>query len=102
MRHERTLTEAGKKEVGHIFGSGYVPLVYWTPMYAKLRGELSRVFLVDWEALSEVQQDLVIAYMVDKFDDGISDQIRCAISQRGHFPIQSKYLIESYDMRYFY
>lgn len=99
-RHKRLLSAEGEQEFGHIFTDGYVPVVRWTPIEASLRGISSLVFLVDWEALSASQQDQVIDYMVSKFDDSIPDQIRRAISGAGHFPIQWKYVIESYDMRF--
>lgn len=98
---QRLLTDAGKKEVGHIFTDGYVPLTQSTPVDAILRGSTKLVFLVDWNALTAEQQDAVIYYMMDKFGEGIPDQIRMAISDKGCFPISWKYVIESYDMHHF-
>jgi len=97
---QRLLTYDGKKKLGYIFTDGCVPLIQQTPVNASLRGSLESVFLVDWNALTEEQQDAVIHYMMDKFDEGIPDQIRMEISDKGHFPIRDKYIIESYDMRY--
>ena len=97
---QRTLTDKGKKELGHIFTDGYVPVIQPTPVCANLRGSSELVFFVDWNALTAEQQDAAIHYMMDKFGEGIPDQIRMAISDKGHFPIRSKYIIESYDMRY--
>lgn len=98
-KYQRTLSVEGEQELGHIFTGGYLPLIQWTPIYANLRGEPSRVFLVDWNALSEQQQDLVIEFMTSAFADGVPDIIRSDISKNGHFPIRCKYVIESYDLR---
>lgn len=99
--YTKTLSAEGEKELGYIFTAGSVPLTQNTPIYASLRGEINRVFLVDWTKLTEEQQDKVIEYMMDKFGEGIPDQIRKAIAANGHFPLRDKYVIEAYSIRNF-
>ena len=97
----RTLTIEGEKEFGDLFRSG-VPVVYWTPCYANLQGREGNqlVFLVDWTRLTDKQKTKCVEYMSKKFDvDGL--RIRKRIDSDGFFPIQHKYVIESYDMRHF-
>lgn len=95
----RILSADGEKEVGHIFKEG-VPVQSWTPLWANLRGQEDLVFLVDWNALSEKQQSLVLAYMHRKF--GVDPRyIRKDIEADGYFPIRQKWVIESYDLRSF-
>jgi len=101
-KHQRRLTAAGEKEVGHIFTTGYVPLTQYTPVYANLRGlGKSLVFLVDWNGLTEEEQEQCLFYISEK-NMGVSpDVIRSDIEADGYFPIQHKYILESYSMRYF-
>ena len=114
--HKRTLSTEGKAEVGHIFTDGYVPVQEYTPRNAILPGlskddteenihgeainnSLQRVFLVDWASLTEAQQFLVLEYMAEKF--GASEQvIREDLEIWTFFPIRTKWVIESYDMRF--
>ena len=103
--HKRTLSTEGKAEVGHIFTDGYVPVQEYTPRYAILPGlskddtNYQRVFLVDWASLTETQQFLVLEYMAQKF--GASEQvIRNDLEDWTFFPIRTKWVIESYDMRF--
>lgn len=102
-KYQRLFTSEGEKEFGHIFKHGRVPLTQQTPIYAKLggAGDNERVFLVDWKQLTAKQQSQIIEYMSEKFSDTPA-HIRVKIEQMGHFPIRSKYVIESYSMRYFY
>ena len=102
--HKRPLSTEGKAEVGHIFTDGYVPVQEYTPRGALLPGvskddtDYQRVFLVDWASLTEAQQFLVLEYMAEKF--GASEQvIRNNLETYTFFPIQAKWVIESYDMR---
>ena len=114
--HKRTLSTEGKAEVGHIFTDGYVPVQEYTPRGAILPGvseddteenylwlrhvySLQRVFLVDWASLTEAQQFLVLEYMGQKFGES-EHVIRADLEERTFFPIQVKWVIESYDMRF--
>ena len=57
-------------------------------------------FLVDWKALNEDQQSLILQYMGAKF--GASQSEICGrIEADGHFPIRSEWVIESYSLRMF-
>ena len=98
---ERLLTLEGEELLGYIFTDGRVPLTQQTPISANLVGlgvdEL--VFLVDWGRLSELQQQLALTFMTERFGAPI-DIIKADIEGRGFFPIQKKYIVESYDMRY--
>ena len=103
--HKRTLSTEGEAEVGHIFTDGYVPVQEYTPRNAILPGlskddtDYQRVFLVDWASLTEAQQFLVLEYMAEKF--GASEQvIREDLEIWTFFPIRTKWVIESYDMRF--
>ena len=51
----RSLSPEGEKEIGHIFKEG-VPVQTYTPIWAKLRGQLELVFYVDWNSLGENQK----------------------------------------------
>ena len=103
--HKRTLTTEGKAEVGHIFTDGYVPVQEYTARDAILPGvsknatDYQRVFLVDWASLTAAQQCLVLAYMAQKF--GAPEHvIRADLQERTFFPIRTKWVIESYAMRF--
>ena len=98
--YTRILSEEGKKEIGHIFGSGIVPLTRYTPLWANLRGESCLVFLCNWDALGDNQKSAVIEYLANKFDADPND-IRTDIDASGHFPIRHQWIIESYNMRHF-
>ena len=103
--HKRVLSTAGKAEVGHIFTDGYVPVQEYTPRGAILPGiskdatDYQRVFLVDWASLTEAQQFLVLEYMGQKFGES-EHVIRNDLENRMFFPIRTKWVIESYDMRF--
>ena len=103
--HKRALSTEGKTEVGHIFTDGYVPVQEYTPRGAILLGvseddtDYQRVFLVDWASLTEAQQFLVLEYMGQKFGES-EHVIRADLEERTFFPIQVKWVIESYDMRF--
>ena len=99
--YKRTLSAAGKAEVGHIFTDGYVPVQEFTPTYLNLEGldEKQRVFLVDWASLTEAQQFLVLEYMAQKFRES-EHVIRDNLEKHTNFPIRTKWVIESYDMRF--
>ena len=103
--HKRTLTTEGKAEVGHIFTDGYVPVQEYTPRNAILPGlskdatDYQRVFLVDWASLTEAQQFLVLKYMRQKFRES-EHVIRNDLENWTFFPIRTKWVIESYDMRF--
>ena len=102
--HKRILTTEGKAEVGHIFTDGYVPVQEYTPRNAILPGvskddtDYQRVFLVDWASLTEAQQCLVLEYMSQKFGEP-EHVIRADLQDWTFFPIRTKWVIESYDMR---
>ena len=96
----RSLTDAGRKELGYIFKSGNVPtLLGGVPIEVEIEGKLNRFFLVDWESLDTKQQDLCVHYIMNKFDETDPSVVLQEIESNGHFPLQSKYLIESYDLR---
>lgn len=103
--HKRALSTEGKAEVGHIFTDGYVPVQEYTPRGAILPGvseddtDYQRVFLVDWASLTEAKQFLVLEYMGQKFGES-EHVIRADLEERTFFPIQVKWVIESYDMRF--
>lgn len=100
--NKRLLSEEGNKELGHIFTDGYVPTTQYTPVYANLRGLGStRVYLVDWNRLTEQQQHQCILYISEKNAGANPAQIRLDIEQQGHFPIRTQWIVESYDMCYF-
>ena len=99
---ERRLTLEGEELLGYIFTDGIVPLIQQTPISANLigLGDKELVFLVDWKRLKELHKLLILEFMTKKF--GVSqDEIQVDIESRGFFPLQKKYIIESYDMRYF-
>ena len=95
-----SLSPEGQKEFGHIF-KGYVPVLGPTPIKVDLDGLGDQhSFLVDWKALSEDQQILILQYMGAKF--GASQSEICGrIEADGHFPIRSEWVIESYSLRMF-
>ena len=103
--HKRTLSPAGEAEIGHIFTDGYVPVQEYTPRNAILPGlskdntDYQRVFLVDWASLTEAQQFLVLEYMSQKFGEP-QHVIRADLETWTFFPIRTKWVIESYDMRF--
>ena len=95
-----SLSPEGQKELGHIF-NGYVPVVSPTPVKVDFDGcDDQHSFLVDWKALSEDQQTLILQYMGAKFGASESE-IRGEIEADGHFPIRSEWVIESYSLRMF-
>ena len=102
--YKRTLSAAGKAEIGYIFTDGYVPVQEYTPRNTILPGvskddtDYQRVFLVDWASLTEAQQFLVLEYMGQKFGES-EHVIRADLQERTFFPIRVKWVIESYDMR---
>lgn len=90
--------------MGYIFKDGYIPVKQITPIFAELEGHPEKsvlVFLVDWARLSAEQQDLALTYLSKKFVDAQLSEIRCQLEADGYFPIQQKWVIESYDMRMF-
>ena len=102
--HKRALSTEGKAEVGYIFTDGYVPVQEYTSRDAILPGvskddtDYQRVFLVDWASITEAQQFLVLEYMAQKFGES-EHVIRNDLEERTFFPIRTKWIIESYDMR---
>ena len=95
-----SLSPEGQKEFGHIF-KVYVPVLGPTPIKVGLDGLGGQdSFLVDWKALSEDQQILILQYMGAKFGASQSE-IRGRIEADGHFPIRSEWVIESYSLRMF-
>ncbi len=100
----RCLSQEGQAEFGHIFEDGYVPVKEFTPSYANLEGhpeESTRVFLVDWTRLRTEQQTRVLTYLSKKFPNAQPSEIRDRLEADGYFPIQHKWVIESYDLRHF-
>lgn len=101
---ERSLSPEGHAEFGHIFKEGYVPVKEFTPSYVTLEGHPEKstlVFLVDWTRLSAEQQTLVLTYLSEKFPNAQPSEIRDRLETDGYFPIQHKWVIESYDLRHF-
>ena len=100
-KHVRTLSPEGKKELGHIFVSGYVPCRFFTPTHAEI-GDLGeqRVFLVDWQTLSDEERSGALQYMSEKFGEP-QEVIRAEVESNGGFPIRHEWVIESYSMRMF-
>ena len=98
----RTLSEKGEKEFGAIFPAG-VPCKEIAPVTVDLEGfdEPQQVFMVEWRELSHLQKDLVVEYMALKFDDVPTDVIRGQLDTDGQFPIRAKFVVESYDIRFF-
>ena len=95
----RTLSEKGEKEFGFIFPAG-VPCKEIEPVTLEL-GEPQQAFIVDWRELSLLQKDLITEYMARKFDDVPSHVIRDQLDTDGWFPIRAKFVVESYDIRFF-
>lgn len=95
----RTLSEEGQKELGHIFDGGVPTRQGGVPIEVEIEGNLKRFFLVDWESLEAYQKDLCVHYIMNKFDESDVSQVWREIESNGYFPLQSKYLIESYDLR---
>ena len=95
----RTLSAAGEKEVGHIFKGG-VPVKQITPVKVELADQdgSELVFLIDWDRLTDAQQEQCIEYLTEKFDASPAE-IKAYIAAMGYFPIRHKFVIESYDMR---
>ena len=101
---ERSLSQEGQAEFGHIFKDGQIPVKAFTPTYAELEGHSEKsplVFLVDYTRLSAEQKTLLLTYLSEKFPKAQPLEIRDQLETDGHIPIQHKYVIESYDMRYF-
>jgi len=102
MAHFRPLTEDGKKKIGHIFDNPeLIPLRQYTPVSANIAGEQKLMWLVDWESLSETEQQKVLWYMSEKHGEPNLDVIREEIEKLAYFPIQYEWMLESYDMRHF-
>lgn len=101
----RLLSQEGQAEFGHIFKDGYVPVTQITPVYANLQGHPEKsllVFLVDWTRKPTVEQaNLVLEYLSKKFPNAQASEIRNQLETDGQFPIQHKWVIESYDLRHF-
>ena len=97
----RNLTSEGREELGHIFPHGYVPLKQYTPLYANvvgLRGK-QQVWLIDWEFITELQRIQVAEYIAAKFE-GDAQMVHRDLEEKGFVPVQYKYIIESYDLRF--
>ncbi|RKU10863.1 hypothetical protein C6503_19455 [Candidatus Poribacteria bacterium] len=101
----RSLSPEGRVRFGHIFKAGYIPVKQITPIWANLQGHPDGaeqlVFLVDWTRLSTEQQTLVLDYLSEKFIDARPSEIHRQFEADGYFPIQHKWVIESYDLRHF-
>lgn len=101
MAHFRPLSQKGKDKIGHIFDMPeMVPLRQHTPVSAKVNGEDVFMWLVDWKALSDGEQERVLEYMVNKFNVDDQEPIREQFEKDGYFALQWEYINEAYDHRF--
>jgi hypothetical protein len=62
------LNDDGKKIWGFVFPDGGVPVKGISPCKAQIEGKGEmQVYLVDWAALDEKQQDLILEHLGHKF-----------------------------------
>lgn len=101
-----SLNEEGREKLGDIFGDAVqvqagTPkgVILWNPKTEQFDLH-ARVWLVDWASLTNTQQEKAITYMRDNLHANPSE-IRKQLETDGHFPLDVKWTIETYDMRYF-
>lgn len=101
-----SLNEEGREKLGHIFGETVQvqagtpnDVILWNPETEEFDFH-ARVWLVDWASLTDAQQEKAITYMRDNLHANPSE-IRKQLETDGHFPLDVKWTIEAYDMRYF-
>ena len=98
-----SLSKEGEKEFGHIFPGG-VPIkrghLIKTVKLERSGKAIDRICCVDWDALDEDQRSKCLVYMSERF--GVDPKtIRADIESRGWLPLQTRYIIEAYDLRFF-
>ena len=110
-----SLSDKGKKEYGHIFCEGVVPVKYKYLTDFSFREVLERrvdedrmrlapeilekfpngnlVCIVDWEKMTEVQRTALVEKLSVAFKSSAS-QIRGHLNLLGYFPMQAEYVRE--------
>lgn len=91
-KHWGILNEEGKKEFGHIFPDGIVPLKILLPENATLEGQegVHRIYKCDISLLTEEQYTKLVEYMSDK--SGVSfSEVMSSVSMDGFIPMSSRW-----------
>lgn len=85
------LNDEGKKVWGFVFSDGEAPVKNLVDQTAILEGKgEEQVYLVDWAALSQDQQSLILNHLGTKFHAPI-EEIEAEISKKG-LPLRAKYV----------
>lgn len=92
-----SLNDEGKKLWGDIFQDGRVPICGITDAKAQLEGEgEQRVFLVQWTALTDIQQAAILNRLSERFH-APKEVILKDIRQKG-LPLRVRYTTETVAM----
>jgi len=84
------LNDEGKKVWGYVFPDGAIPVRNVVPFQATLGDHDEDVYLVDWEALTGEEQDLILEHLKNRFGDSV-DAVRREILKSG-LPLRAKYV----------
>lgn len=86
-----TLSEKGTKAIGHIFDDGLVPVVRPDAVWATVGIEPALVVLVDWNELTDDQQDQCLEYISRENNHADVGVIRKGIEDMGYLPMQENW-----------
>ena len=104
-----SLSDEGKKEYGHIFPDGEVPIKKGHLVEeASLEGspdEIDRVCCVDWGVLTAEQKMALVAKVAADFQDlypqDLKPEVRAYFEELGYVPMRIEFVLEAYDLRFF-
>lgn len=92
FRHWVYLSETGKKEIGHIFKDGIVPVKFFLSVQATL-GEKeqieARIYLIDLKQLTEEQVDMCCEY-AGSLQGAPAAAVKRDICRSGQLPLREK------------
>jgi len=97
------LNEEGKELYGSVFPDGIVPVKSMFPQDATLQDQngIQLVYKVDWEQLSDKQQDALLEVISKKF--GVSKKIvKAQFEKDGFVPLRSQYVSGAGTFHKFY
>lgn len=93
FHHWCYLNDEGKTLYGVVFPDGIVPVKVMIPQKARLEGELEvqQVYKIDWNQLTDKQQDQILEITSKKFDAS-KQIIRKQFEKDGFIPLRGKYV----------
>jgi len=89
FRHWAFLNDAGKKLYGEVFPDGMVPVVNMIPGFADVGDHTERVYLIDYEELSEDQTAKMLQLLSQNF--GVSEDAVRSELLKNRIPLREKY-----------